>query len=558
MTAHIGADAIEPQSASEIAGSLLRSTADRPGGGMHPGQDAEARHTPPRWPAYALVALSACILVYLFRNTLAGQVKAWEIDEYSHCYLIPPLALAWAVGRLKRERPVLAPSLSGVAMIAGALLLKWLGDVIVNNWVATVAFLVALGGMIVLVGGWRVFRVVFAPYVFLFFTVPLPQSVFASLTAEMQLLSSQLGTAGLQTLGVAAFQEGNIIDLGTIKLEAAEACSGLRYLFPLMSFGYMLAFLVHTGWRDRILIFAATIPITILMNALRIVTVGYTVDMGNFILLDDAWHWAQGFAVFLASLGVLALVSWGLLKLSKRPQAAGMFNGVETEGPMTSGGRAPARALSVSLFGLCALALLVQSTVLANTTADVNLPARRAFADWPMIGGVWIGQREPLTPAELRALRLDDYLLATFSRSPTDMPVGLYMAYYARQEPGSSTHSPLVCLPGSGWKIGDMETHVLPYQAAQGGPLGVNRAIIQKGESKLLVYFWYREQGTDLTSTAQIKWNMVKRMLSDRRSDGALIRLITPVSDAGGMAEADARLTAFLGEQIGRLGDYVP
>ncbi len=557
MSAFIGVDAIDPKSDPEIAATLLRATGDDPSEDMPSGQNAGTKVRPPLW-SYALVALAAAILAYLFHRTLLGQIKAWEIEEYSHCYLIPPIAVAWAVGRLKLERPVLSPSLSGVAIIAGALLLKWLGDIIVNNWVATVAFLVALGGMIVLVGGWRLFRVVLAPYVFLFFTVPLPQSVFASLTAEMQLLSSQLGTLGLHGLGVAAFQDGNIIDLGTIKLEAAEACSGLRYMFPLMSFGYMLAFLVHTGWRDRVLIFMATIPITILMNAARIVTVGYTVDMGNFILLDDTWHWAQGFAVFLASLGLLAAVSWGLLKLAKQPRAAGMFNGVETEGPMTSGGRPPSRAQSLTLLALCVIALVTQTTVLANTTDEVNAPSRREFADWPMIGGVWTGQREPLTPEELRALHLDDYLLATFSRGATDVPVGLYMAYYARQEPGSSTHSPLVCLPGSGWKIGDVESHALPYQASQGGPLAVNRAIIQKGESKLLVYFWYREQGTDLTSTAEIKWNMVKRMMSDRRSDGALIRLITPVTERGGLAEADARLTGFLGEQITRLSDYVP
>lgn len=555
MTAFIGADAIDPKTAPEA--TSLRSAPDDIGGELPPQQQTGIPRLATPW-SYALLAICSVILAYLFHRTIAGQIKAWEIEEYSHCYLIPPLAIAWAVGRLKMDRPVLAPSLTGVAIIAGALMLKWLGDIIVNNWIATTAFLVALGGMIVFVGGWRVFRSVLAPYAFLFFTIPLPPTVFASLTAEMQLLSSQLGTIGLHGLGVAAFQDGNIIDLGTIKLEAAEACSGLRYMFPLMSFGYMLAFLVHTGWRDRTLIFLATIPITILMNAVRIVTVGYTVDMGSFVLLEDSWHWAQGFAVFLASLGLLALVSMALLRLSRRPRAAGMFNGVETEGPMTSGGRPPSRAQSLVLFSLVSLALLTQTTVLARSTDEGHAPPRRGFVDWPMIGGVWVGQREILTQAELRALRLDDYLLATYSRTPTDVPVGLYMAYYAKQEPGTSTHSPLVCLPGSGWTISDMEPRTLPYQAAQGGPLTINRGIIQKGASKLLVYFWYREQGSDLTTTAEVKWNMIKRMMSDRRSDGALIRVITPISESGGIAEADARLTGFLGEQVGRLSEYIP
>lgn len=511
-----------------------------------------------RLPAI-LAALALLALAVLFHRTLAAQIKAWEIDEYSHCWLIPPLAVAWGIGRLKHDRPAIIPApLAGVAVLAFAVLLKWAGDLIVNTWVSTTAFVIALGGLILFAGGWRVFRALLAPYVFLFFTVPLPVSLFARLTAELQLLSSILGTWGLQNLGIAAFQEGNIIDLGIIKLEAAEACSGLRYLFPLMSFGYLMAFLVHTGWRDRILIFAATIPITIAMNAARIVSVGWAVDAGHMVVLDDSLHWAQGFAVFLLSLGVLALVSWGLLRLGRRDGNPGGFNGVEFDGPMTSGGGAPGARAALPLLAGLALAFVVQSTVLHAGTGPENVPPRRQFADWPMVGGEWSGRREPLTPEELRTLRLDDYLLATYQRAPGEAPVGLYIAYYATQETGSSTHSPLVCLPGTGWEIAELTQVEMPYAAAQGTPLGINRGIIRKGDSRLLVYFWYREQGRDFATTAEIKWNLIKRSLSDRRSDGALIRLITPIAEGGAIAEADARLTAFLGEQLARLPAYVP
>lgn len=545
---------------------LLREAAAPPDHGPErkvvrfPGAPGHPEGAPGRdWIPMLLAALAAVALVVLFHRTLAGQITAWDIDEYSHCWLIPPLAVAWAVGRLKHDRPAIAPApAAGAAVVVFAVLLKWVGELIVNNWVSTTAFLVAVGGLILFVGGWRVFRTLLAPYVFLFFTVPLPVSLFARLTAELQLLSSVLGTWGLQGMGIAAFQDGNIIDLGTIKLEAAEACSGLRYLFPLMSFGYMMAFLVHTGWRDRILVFAATIPITIAMNAARIVSVGWAVDRGYMIALDDSLHWAQGFAVFLLSLGVLALVSWGLLRLGRRGGGAGGFNGVEVDGPMTSGGRAPGARVALPLVATLALALVVQSTVLRAGTGPENVPPRRQFVDWPMIGGEWTGRRETLTPEELRALRLDDYLLATYQRGPADVPVGLYIAYYATQETGSSTHSPLVCLPGTGWEISDLSRAEMPVAAAQGTPLTVNRGIIKKGDSRLLVYFWYREQGRDLASTGEIKWNMIKRSLTDRRSDGALIRLITPVTEDGNIAEADKRLTAFLGEQVARLPAYVP
>ena len=83
----------------------------------------------------------------------------------------------------------------------------------------------------------------------------------------------------------------------------------------------------------------------------------------------------------------------------------------------------------------------------------------------------------------------------------TDVPIGMFVSYYAAQTTGSSTHSPLVCMPGTGWVIADLARHTLPFKGAQGVPLVVNRGIIKKGETRLLVYFWYREQGTDVTTT---------------------------------------------------------
>jgi len=504
--------------------------------------------------ASTLFAAGAAVVLLLFRHVLAGQFAAWETDEYSHNFLLLFLIAAWAIGRLKQNPPACAPSLSGLAVVATAILLKWAGDLMVNSWVPRFAFVVALGGLVVFVAGWRVLNLLKVPYGLLFLTIPLPPTLQASLTAELQLLSSQFGAFGLQILGVPVFQEGNIIDLGRIKLEAAEACSGLRYLFPLLSIGYLLAFLRHRILWERLAVMAATVPITILMNAARIVLIGYVVDMGILGILDESVHWIQGMAVFLLSVALVALIS-SLLR-RRRAESFALY-GVRTEGRCFASRRAPAAAASAALVVLCGLGLWTQSAVLGESRPEAA-PPRANLADWPMQSGPWTGRRDRLSAAELKGLELDDYLLAQYSRPSGTSDLGLYIAYYASQRHGASTHSPLVCLPGSGWKLEQVEPLTLPQVPDRDGPLTVNRAIIAKGETRMLVYFWYREQGRYMTSTSTIKWQMLKHQLSDRRSDGALLRLTTMISDPGRIAEADAELTAFLARNIRLIPRYVP
>ena len=163
-------------------------------------------------------------------------------------------------------------------MLGTGVVLDLLGVVLANNWLSAVSLLPSLAGLIALLPGVAVLRAVAVPLSLLLFAIPLPATVYPALTAKMQLLSSDLGVWGIEMLGLSAFQEGNVIDLGVTRLQVAEACSGLRYLFPLVFLGYLAAFVfLRTPWK-RIALIAMTLPISIGMNALRIVFVGFTVS----------------------------------------------------------------------------------------------------------------------------------------------------------------------------------------------------------------------------------------------------------------------------------------
>ena len=127
-------------------------------------------------------------------------------------------------------------------------------------------------------GGYSLFKVAFVPIFFLIFAIPLPYFLDAALSFRLQLISSQLGVFFIRLLQIPVYLEGNVIDLGSYKLQVVEACSGLRYLYPLMSLGFLTAYLFQAPLWQRALIFLSTIPITILMNSFRIALVGVLGD----------------------------------------------------------------------------------------------------------------------------------------------------------------------------------------------------------------------------------------------------------------------------------------
>ena len=99
---------------------------------------------------------------------------------------------------------------------------------------------------------------------------------------------------------IPVYLEGNVIDLGVYKLQVVEACSGLRYLYPLMSLGFLAAYLFQAPLWQRALVFLSTIPITIAMNSLRIGLVGVMVDHFGPQDADGFLHMFEGWIIFIA------------------------------------------------------------------------------------------------------------------------------------------------------------------------------------------------------------------------------------------------------------------
>jgi EpsI family protein len=194
--------------------------------------------------------------------------------------------------------------------------------------------------------------------------------------------------------------------------------------------------------------------------------------------------------------------------------------------------------------------LLVLTGSLISNRSEI-IPERSRFVAFPATIGEWRGRPSQLEASTENSLALDDYILSDYSRSDGKV-VNLYVAYYASQRTGESPHSPLVCIPGTGWSI----TRLEQLDTDTIHPL--NRAIIERNGSKQLVYYWYEERGRSIANEYWSKWYLLSDAITKNRSDGALVRLITAIAPGELERDADNRLRALMRDLLPHLQNYLP
>ena len=135
--------------------------------------------------------------------------------------------------------------------------------------------------------------------------------------------------------------------------------------------------------------------------------------------------------------------------------------------------------------------------------------------------------------------------------------MNFYIAYYESQRKGLSPHSPRVCVPGGGWSITDLERVEVKLENRD-VPIRVNRAVIQNGMARQLVYYWFKQRGRDIANEYFMKWYLLTDSLTMNRTDGSLVRLVTPILPSEKESDAERRLNQFLTTVNPMLNDYVP
>jgi exosortase D (VPLPA-CTERM-specific) len=506
-----------------------------------------------------LLVVVSLLLVFEYQGALRHMAGYWSTkEEYSHGVLIPFIVgfLIWQRKDMLARAPMTGAWL-GVAVVVGGMLLSYLGEVSTLHAIVEYSFVIVLNGLALAVLGWRAYKIIMAPMCMLLFMVPLPTFILNNLSAELQLISSAIGVWVIKLFDISVALEGNVIDLGSMKLQVVEACNGLRYLFPLMVFGFITAYFFKAPLWKRVTVFASTIPLTIIMNSLRIGVIGVTVEYWGASMAEGFLHDFEGWFVFMICAFLLGAEMWLLTRMTgdRRPlrEVFGLEMPAATPADAVIQRRPAPKALIASV------AIIGSFAVLANIIPkrDEIIPAHENFASFPLQIATWNGRGDRLEQIVIDELDVSDYLLANYRDGQTQ-PINLYVAYYGSQRTGESAHSPRTCLHGGGWKITSLTQQNIDNAFVNGNALSVNRALIEMDDQKQLVYYWFQQRGRVINNEYLVKWYLFWDALTRNRTDGALVRITSPVPVGEDVEQVDQRMKRFAQSVNPLLNDYIP
>lgn len=514
------------------------------------------RETSLRW---ALVAVLTVALAFVFWDGLVELEDLWsKKEEYSHAYLLPiiSLFLVWQKSEKLRQLP-LEGSWLGIPVVVTGILLGFAGSLSTIYLVVHYSILITLTGVVLTYLGRQGLMLLWAPLLLLFFAIPLPPFLYNAVSLKLQLISSELGVATIRLFGISVFLEGNVIDLGSYKLQVVEACNGLRYLFPLMSIAFIMAYFFRVSFWKRTLVFLASIPLTIIMNSIRIGIIGVMVEYWGTDMAEGFLHDFEGWLFFMVCMVMLMGIMWLVYKTGSEKRSFQEVFGIDYPRPPPKNASVKLRSVPVTVYGLLlvlGIASVVTPILEGRQDAVVN---RTSLDKFPIDVGSWRGQRDRIKDIYLEELDLTDYVIADYV-DERRRKVNFYAAYYASQRAGESAHSPQSCLPGGGWKINKITQQKIDNVLPGNVSININRVQIQMGESKILVYYWFQQRGRVITNEYLVKWYLLVDGLQRNRTDGALVRLTTMIAPDEEWRDGDEKIVDFMRDMTPILKDYVP
>jgi exosortase len=259
------------------------------------------------WLPYAIIAALLCVLYY--RVGIKLVYDWYSIPDYSHGFLVPLFAafLIWDKRKELSATPI-KPTWSGIALIVFAIIILILGVYGVELFTARMSFVLLLTGLVWTFFGWAMVKALRFPLLVLILAIPFPAIVFNRITFPLQLFASRIASEVLPVLGVPTIHEGNVIELPVMKLEVAEACSGIRSLMSLFTLAVFYGYFLEKTTTRRVILALASIPIAVAANVVRIVGTGLCVQYWDPDKALGFFHEFSGWVMFVISLACLYLV----------------------------------------------------------------------------------------------------------------------------------------------------------------------------------------------------------------------------------------------------------
>lgn len=273
--------------------------------------------------APVVLAGLALSLLWAFGSTLTELVRQWSSNpQHSHGYLVPLFAVALLYLRREYFHPEqwTASAWGVLPLLAG--LLAWMAGTHFHlSWIEGVSLLPCLAGVVLLMGGRQAWNWTWPSIAFLGFMVPLPYRAAIALTDPLQRVATLASTFALQTLGLPAVAEGNVILLSEVELGVVEACSGLRMLVIFFALAASVALVVRRPLWEKAVVLASAMPIAIIVNVTRITATGVLHELVGRELADAVFHDFAGWVMMPLALALLWIELHMLARLFLEPLA---------------------------------------------------------------------------------------------------------------------------------------------------------------------------------------------------------------------------------------------
>jgi len=265
---------------------------------------------------YWQLGILGFLSVWVYWPTLTHLIGQWMHDpNFSHGFFVPLFSgfVVWQT-RARLAAIPFRPSWWGLAPLAAALVLLILGRLGAELFLARSSLVILVAGLVILFFGKRIFREIRFPWLFLLLMIPIPAIIFNKITFPLQLLASQVSAAVLPVFGVPILREGNVINLASMALEVAEACSGIRSLMSLLTLAIIYGHFMESRLLTRWMLALASVPIAVVANSIRIIGTGLLVHYWDAEKAEGYFHASWGWIIFVVSLlmlyGLHALIRW--------------------------------------------------------------------------------------------------------------------------------------------------------------------------------------------------------------------------------------------------------
>lgn len=507
----------------------------------------------PRWQAITLLLLAAWLYATILTRLFLQWVGPHSDPNFAHGIFVPLFSafVLWQDRERLKAIPA-APSWAGIPLVVFGLLTLIFGVLGAEIFLQRFSLLILVAGLIILFRGWTFFRAVVFPWAFLVLMIPLPTLIIQQVTFPLQLLASKLATELLQLVGVPVLREGNLIQLAKLPLDVAEACSGIRSLLTLVTLAVIYGYLMETRISVRVLLACCAVPIAVVANSFRIFGTGMLVQFWDPDKAEGFFHTFQGLLIFVVALAMLLAVHRLIALLGKsnpvaHRKAAGKIQQLDST---LAAGRGSAH------FWSAALLMLGTAFGLQAHSHNEYVPPRAPLTAMPLQVDGWTGSDVAIDQETRDVLGQGEFLLRDYLNADQTQEVNLYIAYFPTQRSNDTPHSPNHCLPGSGW-VPTLKENVR-LTRHDGSSFLVNREVVARGGERQLMLYWFQAHGRVIASEYRNKYYLVADAIRMNRSDGAMVRLMTPMLEGESADAAQARILQLWSKMVPVIEQYIP